>query len=67
MVVPKPRSKRLRRELPIPFRERLGIGNQTFGFLKSFEHQIALLLVLTSDCRLPTYFEYSSTMSCSFN
>ena len=35
-----PALERLCREHAIPFRKGLGIGNQTFGFLKALKHRI---------------------------
>ena len=60
MVVPKPRSKRLRRELAKPLGERFGIGDQSLRFLKAFEHSCTPRVSFG-------YFEYNSTISCSFS
>ncbi len=50
--------KRLRGEHAVPFREGFGIGDKSLRFLESFEHNLGVLLC---------YFEYNSTISCSFN
>jgi len=49
-----PRWKGCAVNMPYRFRKALGIGDQSFGFWKP----------LNID---PLYFEYNSTMSCSFN
>ena len=73
--------ERLRREHAVPVRQRLGIGNQPLGFLKTFKHNldprftaltsgaepVILCASVTSSASEVRYFEYSSTMSCSFN
>ena len=72
MVVPNPRWNGCAVNMPVPLRKGLGIGDQTFGFLKALEHtlyslQSAAWLYLNPHPPRFTYFEYNSTMSCSFN
>ena len=61
---PESALERLRREHAETLGERFRIGDKTFRFLESFEHS---LILSSSISRIVTYFEYNSTMSCSFN
>src|SRR5450755_794636 len=59
--------KRLGGKHAIPLGESFGIGNQSFRFLKALEHNLLLGVDTAHRGRAPLYFEYNSTISCSFN
>src|SRR5207245_8421524 len=62
-----PALKRLGRKHAIPLRKGLGIGDQSFGFLKALKHKFSLEPASPRARSKSAYFEYNSTMSCSLN